>query len=735
MVSGNDLYPASITGAPADLTVVGRRYRISVVLLFLSLLLFLVFYGGLIFGSGFLVYRVFNPELGANTDGSSGGQELTAFLAGALLLFLAKGLFKRQKVDVSDHIEITAAEQPELFAFLRRLCDETGAPFPYRVFLCSEVNAAVFYDRSLLSLIFPTRKNLLIGLGLINALTLDEFKAVLAHEFGHFSQSSMRLGRYVYVANGIIADIVFARDWFDKVLHFWCSIRDLRISGLGWVIRGLVWVVRQILAGAFRLINFVEAFLSREMEFHADLVAVSVTGSDSLVHALSRLEFAHESLGQAMQDLKHASEHQLYSRDLFFHQKHAAEFLRRARQEPQLGMPPVLPPDRSARTQVFEAGEDSKPSMWASHPSNYDREQNAKRHYLRSVEDPRSPWILFRNPEAIREAMTRKLYQEGLDVPENAQYAAPETVQAFIDDEHLETTYNTQYHGLFDNRLVEPGDLDELIAAGQRNPWPVPRLSAACARIYDGELKEWLEGHQKRQGEEAVLEGLKDGDLKLRQKSFPFRDQACTLKQVPELLKLVEAELEADRQYLRGLDADMFLAHHQMAQHLMTGAHLELLARYRFHLASQEVLKSVSAERARVESVLQYLSSQENVPAEAYREAIRHLREARANLEQALRQAATLALPTLNNLSAGSSLGYFLLCEPLVAEVPANAQKLNNEWVTSFYRQLEGAQSRSHRVHIKSLGAILALQERIAGEWREVFDPAPGSPEVVMANA
>jgi Zn-dependent protease with chaperone function len=735
MVSGSDLYPPSITGAPADLTVVGRRYRISVVLLFCSLLLFLLFYVGLIVGAGFLVYRVFDPQLGANPDGSSGGQELTAFLAAALLLFLVKGLFKRQKMDVSDHLEITAAEQPEFFAFLRRLCDETGAPFPYRVYLCSEVNAAVFYDRSLLSLIFPARKNLLVGLGLVNALTLDEFKAVLAHEFGHFSQSSMRLGRYVYVANGIIADIVFARDWFDTALHFWCSIRDLRISGLGWVIRGLVWIVRQLLAGAFRLINFVEAFLSREMEFHADLVAVSVTGSDSLVHALSRLEFAHESLAQAMQDLKEASEHRLYTRDLFFHQGPAAEYLRRTRQEPQLGTPPALPADRTARTQVFTAGEDSKPSMWASHPSNHDREQNAKRHYLRSVQDPRSPWILFRNPEAIREAMTRKLYELGLEVPKDAQYAAPETVQAFIEDEHLETTYNAQYHGLFDSRLVEPGDLDELIAAGQRNPWPVPRLSAACVRIYDGELKEWLEAHQERQGEEALLEALKDGELKPREKSFPFRDQTCTLKQVPELLQKVEAELEADHQYLRGLDADMFLAHHQMAQHLMTGAHQELLARYRFHLAAQEVLKTVSAERARIEAVLKYLSSQENVPAEAYQEAIRHFREARTNLEQALRQAAPLALPVLNNLAAGSSLGYYLLGESLVAEVPANASRLNNDWVNAFYRQLEGAQSRSRRVHVKSLGAILALQERIAGEWRVVFDPLPNPPAEAAIRA
>ena len=75
-----------------------------------------------------------------------------------------------------------------------------------------DVNAAVFYNESLLSLFLPASKNLVIGLGLVNRLNLSEFKAVLAHEFGHFSQSSMKLGTYVYTANRILADIVYARD-------------------------------------------------------------------------------------------------------------------------------------------------------------------------------------------------------------------------------------------------------------------------------------------------------------------------------------------------------------------------------------------------------------------------------------------------------------------------------------------------------------------------------------------
>jgi Zn-dependent protease with chaperone function len=55
----------------------------------------------------------------------------------------------------------------------------------------------------------PIKKNLQIGIGLMNSLTQDELKAVLAHEFGHFSQKSMKIGSYVYYANQVIHNLYF----------------------------------------------------------------------------------------------------------------------------------------------------------------------------------------------------------------------------------------------------------------------------------------------------------------------------------------------------------------------------------------------------------------------------------------------------------------------------------------------------------------------------------------------
>src|SRR5690606_32387706 len=115
-----------------------------------------------------------------------------------VLFFLFKFLFKRQKIDRSGLIEITEKEHPRLFQFVRQLANETHTSFPQRIYLSPDVNASVFYNSSFWSMFLPVRKNLQIGLGLVNAVNLSEFKAIIAHEFGHFSQKSMKLGSYVY---------------------------------------------------------------------------------------------------------------------------------------------------------------------------------------------------------------------------------------------------------------------------------------------------------------------------------------------------------------------------------------------------------------------------------------------------------------------------------------------------------------------------------------------------------
>ena len=141
-----------------------------------------------------------------------------ASLGFLVLAFLFKFIFKKHTVDRSHLTEITQETEPKLFQFIQEIVDEVGTKFPKKVYISSEVNAGVFYDSSFWSMFFPIRKNLQIGLGLVNTITEQEFKAILAHEFGHFSQKSMKVGSYVYNVNQVIFNMLYDNDSYDENL-------------------------------------------------------------------------------------------------------------------------------------------------------------------------------------------------------------------------------------------------------------------------------------------------------------------------------------------------------------------------------------------------------------------------------------------------------------------------------------------------------------------------------------
>lgn len=70
---------------------------------------------------------------------------------------------------------------------------------------------------------FRFQKNLQIGVGLINSTTQQELIAILAHEFGHFSQRSMKVGTYVYQANQVIYNMLYRNESLDNTFQSWAN--------------------------------------------------------------------------------------------------------------------------------------------------------------------------------------------------------------------------------------------------------------------------------------------------------------------------------------------------------------------------------------------------------------------------------------------------------------------------------------------------------------------------------
>jgi Zn-dependent protease with chaperone function len=97
---------------------------------------------------------------------------------------------------VGRHI-VRRQEAPAFFEMVDGLCISAAAPRIHRIVLDNELNAAAYQTGGFLSLL-GSRRTLILGVPLLRMLSVDEVKAVIAHELGHFSRNHGRLGHWIY---------------------------------------------------------------------------------------------------------------------------------------------------------------------------------------------------------------------------------------------------------------------------------------------------------------------------------------------------------------------------------------------------------------------------------------------------------------------------------------------------------------------------------------------------------
>ncbi len=424
-----------------------------------------------------------------------------AFLA----LFMIKALFFIKRINTIDDVEITAGQEPELFKFINEVADNAGAPRPHRVYLSPRVNASVFYDLSIINLIFPTKKNLEIGLGLVNSVSINEFKAILAHEFGHFAQKTMAVGRWVYISRQIASHIVATRDWFDKFIRGLSSV-DIRVAWIGWLISIFVWCIRSLMDTLFTIVVLAERALSREMEFNADLVAVSLSGSDAIVNGLYKLEAADTAWDQAVQYGAETLHEGKSVADIFEIQKYFVQKIGVVLDNPQYGNPPVI--DNAPDHRIFKKHLAAPPKMWATHPSGFEREENAKRVYIHAPQDERSAWILFKDPQAIKQVITKHLFR-GVDVAgkEVVEISTEHALQE-IDKKYHKVFYDPKYRGLYLKQSLtrDVRSVDDLYAI----TFTDLEIAQKLKDLYPASLKTDLELYESKKEELIMLQALYD---------------------------------------------------------------------------------------------------------------------------------------------------------------------------------------------------------------------------------
>jgi Zn-dependent protease with chaperone function len=161
---------------------------------------------------------------------------------------------------------VKKTEAPQLFRELEELRDKLRVPGRMEVVLDDKFNAGAAESLGLFGLV-GTRRVLMLGVPLLATLNRDELRAVLAHEFGHFSRRHGRFGQWLYRAR---------IGWLKYAAYVSESDSPLESAA----IRYAAWFVPY-----FSVRSFVH---SRQCEYEADADGALAVGSKAFAAALTR---------------------------------------------------------------------------------------------------------------------------------------------------------------------------------------------------------------------------------------------------------------------------------------------------------------------------------------------------------------------------------------------------------------------------------------------------------------
>lgn len=480
-----------------------------------------------------------------------------------ILFFLFKFLFKEHSVDRSHLEEITSKDYPRLFGMIEEIVVEVGTKFPKKVYMSSDVNAAVFYDSSFWSMFFPISKNLQIGMGLVNTVTEQELKAILAHEFGHFSQRSMSVGSYVYNVNQVIYNMLYENESFDKMISGWASITgyfSIFVIIAVKVIQGIQWVLRKL----YDYVNLKHLALSREMEFHADQVAANVAGSLALQESLVRLDLAQHAYNLAINFYEKKSDDKIISENLYQDQLFVLDILVKENNTPLKNNLPLVALEDLRKYNKSKLNVDDQ---WASHPTTEERvnaliELNITKDSVKN----NLAIDLFSNDGTIEKKMTVKVFYYSTFDKDVRRLTIDEFKKEFIDD-YNKNTFPKQYNGYYDEKNIIPFDLSEITDFSQIE---------AMDRLFAKEKVDMVYSYISIEADRNTLNNIYTKKVPI--KRFEYDGKKYMRKEVGALEVKLDAEMQALKAEIKKNDIAIYRFFYNQAK--IRGIESELKTKY-----------------------------------------------------------------------------------------------------------------------------------------------------------
>jgi len=156
--------------------------------------------------------------------------------------------------------QVDSASEPALFDMLKGVASSADQAMPTEVYIVPDVNAWVAQRGGVMGI--GTRRIMGLGLPLLQSVSVEELKAILAHEFGHYHAGDVALGPWIYRTRAAMER----------------TIRQLSDS-----------VLQVIFLAYGRLFLRVTHAVSRRQEYIADELAARVVGAAPMTSALRKV--------------------------------------------------------------------------------------------------------------------------------------------------------------------------------------------------------------------------------------------------------------------------------------------------------------------------------------------------------------------------------------------------------------------------------------------------------------
>ena len=207
-------------------------------------------------------------------------QALALFLCGIVMcVTLIWSLVPRRDRFTPPGPLLSPEQQPRLFFEIEQIATAFNEPMPTAVCLTSEVNAWVAQRGGVMG--YTSQRVMGIGLPLMQVLNVSQFRAVLAHEFGHFYEGDTRLGPWVFNARSVMVRTLAN---FGESSPLAEGISRIAVARLAHTL------VLATLRAYWKLFMRVTQMVSRKQEYRADELACAVSGTDAMSDGLRRVE-------------------------------------------------------------------------------------------------------------------------------------------------------------------------------------------------------------------------------------------------------------------------------------------------------------------------------------------------------------------------------------------------------------------------------------------------------------